>query len=109
VVSVDLRDGDLIVQKEFGGGEFGEYKVKVPAVLGIVSAEKPISFVPLTKLRQAMRSMEVEEVEVDVPEMGGVEVVRYYEPEKPEITMIEGDVEEVADKLVEMFKALSLI
>jgi hypothetical protein len=41
--------------------------------------------------------------------MGGVEVVRYYEPEKPEITMIEGDVEEVADKLVEMFKALSLI
>ncbi|ADB57981.1 electron transfer flavoprotein subunit beta/FixA family protein [Archaeoglobus profundus] len=108
VVSVDLRGNDLVVQKEFGG-VFGEYKVKVPAVLGIVSAEKPISFVPLTKLRQAMRSMEVEEIEVDVPEIGGIDVLRYYEPEKPEITIIEGDVEEVADKLVEMLKALSII
>ncbi len=109
VVSVDLRDGNLIVQKEFGGGVFGEYKVKTPAVLGIVSAEKPISFVPLTKLRQAMRSMEVEEIEVDVPDVEGIDVVRYYEPEKPEITLIEGDVEEVAERLVEVFKALSLV
>ena len=109
VVSVDLRENDLIVQKELGGGVFGEYRVKTPAVLGIVSAEKPISFVPLTKLRQAMRSMEVEEIEVEVPEIGGFEVIRYYEPEKPEITMIEGDVEEIAEKMIEVFKALSLV
>jgi electron transfer flavoprotein beta subunit len=109
VVSVDFRDGDVIVEKEFGGGIFGEFKVKTPAVLGIVSAENPISFVPLTKLRQAMRSMEVEEIEVDVPEIGGVEVARFYEPEKPEIVMLEGDVEEIADKLIEVFKALSIV
>ena len=109
VVEVDLKDGDLIVKKEFGGGEFGEFKVKMPAVLGIVSAEKPISFVPIAKLRHAMRTMNVEEIEVDVPEADGIRVVEYREPEKPEITMIEGDVEEVADKLVEVFKALSLI
>jgi electron transfer flavoprotein alpha/beta subunit len=109
VVSVDLRENDLIVQKELGGGVFGEYRVKTPAVLGIVSAEKPISFVPLTKLRQAMRSMEVEEIEVEVPEIGGFEIIRYYEPEKPEITMIEGDVEEIAEKMIEVFKALSLV
>ena len=56
-----------------------------------------------------MRTMNVEEIEVDVPEADGIRVVEYREPEKPEITMIEGDVEEVADKLVEVFKALSLI
>ncbi len=108
VVGVDY-DGGLIVQKELGGGVVGKYRVKTPAILGVVSAERPITFVPLVKLRQAMKEMKVEEIEVEVPDMGGIEVVRFYEPEKPEITLLEGDVEELADKLVEVFKSLSLV
>ena len=108
VVGVDY-DGGLIVQKELGGGVVGKFRVKTPAILGVVSAERPITFVPLVKLRQAMKEMKVEEIEVEVPDMGGIEVVRFYEPEKPEITLLEGDVEELADKLVEVFKSLSLV
>ncbi|AEA47565.1 electron transfer flavoprotein subunit beta/FixA family protein [Archaeoglobus veneficus] len=109
VVEADVQDGNLVVKKELGGGLLGEYKVSLPAVVGVVSAERPLKFVPFAKLRQAMKKAEIEEVEIEVPELEGVEVLRYYEPPKPEITLLEGEPEEIADKLVEVLKELSVL
>jgi electron transfer flavoprotein beta subunit len=109
VTSVEAEDGTVKVQKELGGGLLGEFRVKLPAILGIVSAEKPLRFVPLAKLRQVMKKAEIEEDELEIPEFEGVQVVKYYEPEKPEIVLLEGEPEEVADKLIEAFKEIGVL
>ncbi len=109
VVEVNVSDGEVVVKKELGGGLLAEYKLSTPAVVSIVSAERPLKFVPFTKLRQAMKKAEIEEVELELPEFEGIEVVRYEVPPEPEITLIEGDVEEVADKLIEALKEISVL
>ena len=108
-VYAELKDGYLLVRKELEGGVMGEYKVKLPAVVGIISAEKPPRFVPFAKLRQVKKSMEIEEFDIDIPEIEGLEVERYYEPPKPEIVLIEGEAEEVAEKLVEVMKEIGIL
>ncbi len=109
VVEVNAEDGKLKVKKELGGGLLAEYTVKTPAVISIVSAERPLKFVPFTKLRQAMKKAEIEEVELELPEFEGIEVVRYEVPPEPEITLLEGDAEEIADRLIEVLKEISVL
>ena len=109
VTYVEAEDSYVKVQKELGGGLLAEFRVKLPAILGIVSAERPLRFVPLAKLRQVMKKAEIEEDELEIPEVPGVEVIRYYEPEKPEIVLLEGDAEEIADKLIEAFKEIGVL
>ncbi len=109
VVEVNVSNGNTIVKKELGGGLLAEYKLPLPAVVSVVSAERPLKFVPFTKLRQAMKKANIEEVELELPEIEGVEVLKYEVPPEPEITLIEGDVEEVADKLIEALKELSIL
>jgi electron transfer flavoprotein beta subunit len=109
ITFVEVEDGHAKVRKELGGGLLGEFRVKLPAILGIVSAERPLRFVPLAKLRQTMKKAEIEAIELDVPEIEGVEVITYREPEKPEIELLEGDADEVADKLIEVFREIGVI
>lgn len=109
VTRVEVEDSGLKIQKELGGGLLGDFTVKLPAILGIVSAERPLTFVPLTKLRKVMKTAEIEEVELEVSEVEGTDVVKFYVPEKPEIELLEGEPEEVADKLVELFKEIEVV
>ncbi|MFP3908618.1 MAG: electron transfer flavoprotein subunit beta/FixA family protein [Archaeoglobaceae archaeon] len=109
VTKVEVEDSGLKIQKELGGGLMGDFTVKLPAILGIVSAERPLTFVPLTKLRKVMKKAEIEEIELETPQMEGTEVVKFYEPEKPEIELLEGEPEEVADKLIEVFKEIEVV
>lgn len=110
VTEVEEADGDgLVIQKELGGGLMGEFNVKLPAVLGIVSAEHPLTFVPLAKLRKVMKGAEIDEEELEISEVENITVLKYYEPEKPEIVLLEGEADEVADKLIEVFKEIDVI
>ncbi len=108
-IEIEAQDGALSVKKELGGGLLGEYRVSLPAVVGVVSAERPLKFVPFARLKKAMKEAKVEEVDVEVPEVEGVKVTRYYEPPKPEITLLEGEPEEIADKLVEVLREVSVL
>ena len=109
VVEVDVQNGTLVVKKELGGGLLGEYRVSTPAILGVVSAERPLKFVPFAKLKKAMKEANIDEVDIEVPEIEGIDVLRYYEPPKPEITLLEGDPEELAEKLVGVLKEVSVL
>ena len=109
VVEANVEDGKVDVKKELGGGLLAEYRLPTPAVIGVVSAERPLKFVPFTKLRQAMKKAEIEEVELELPEVEGIEVVRYEVPPEPEITLLEGDAEEIADRLIEVLKEISVL
>jgi electron transfer flavoprotein beta subunit len=113
VSGVALEDGGrtAVVLKEFAGGLRGEFSLPLPAVLGIQSAEQPPRYVPIAKVRAAMKTAKIETVSVPPPEtLTRVPVERMY---KPEVTlraqMLEGAPEEVADQLLQVLAKHSLI
>lgn len=110
-VTVDPAKNVATVIKEFAGGLRGEFEVALPAVLGIQSAEKPPRYVPVAKVRAAMKSAKIETVPATAPEAPpGLVVDRMYKPEAGgRAEMIEGTPEEIAGKLVAIFKDRRLI
>jgi electron transfer flavoprotein beta subunit len=104
VCGVQPADGKVTVLKEFAGGLRGEFEVTLPAVLGIQSAEKPPRYVPVAKVRAAMKSAKIEEAAVTPPERPvQLDIERMYKPEAGgRAEMFEGAPEEVADKVVEV-------
>lgn len=106
VSGVTVSDDKLVVQKEYPGGLIAEMEVALPAVLGIQAAEEPPRYVAFSRVRQAMKSADIEEQAVaELDLSGGPTVSRMFQPEAGErATMIEGDEDEVATRLVEIFK-----
>jgi electron transfer flavoprotein beta subunit len=111
VTGVTMADKTATVIKEFAGGVRGEYDVPTPAVLGIQAAEKPPRYVPVAKVRAAMKSVTIETVDAPAVEaMAGVEVQQMAKPQVAgHAEMIEGSPEEVAEKLCELLAQRGLI
>lgn len=103
--------GKSKVRKEYPGGLIGEMEIMLPAVLGIQAAEKPPRYVAISKIRQAMKTFALDEHEADeLDPSGGPTISRMFQPEVGErATMIEGDEEEIAVRLVEIFKDLGVL
>ncbi len=111
VSGVDLQNGKAIAKKEYPGGLIGEMEVTLPAVLGIQAAEQPPRYVAISKVRQAMKTSSIEERVVgELNQMGGPSITRMFQPEAGErATMIEGDEDEIAAKLIEIFEKLGVL
>lgn len=111
VTGVRPEGACVVATKEFAGGLRGEFSVPLPAVLGIQSAEKPPRYVPIAKVRAAMKSSTLETVDVAAPEAPArVPVERLYKPEAAgRATMLEGSPDEIADQIVELLANQSLI
>jgi len=101
VCGVVPADGNVTVLKEFSGGLRGRFEVPLPAVLGIQSAEKPPRYVPVAKVRAAMKSAKIETATVAPPKTPRVLVLeRMYKPEATgRAQMLEGAPEEIATRL----------
>jgi len=78
--------------------------VPMPAVLGIQSAEKPPRYVPVAKVRAAMKSAKIETAAIEAPEPArALELERMYKPEPTgRARMLEGSPEDVAAKITEV-------
>lgn len=132
VTGVSLGEGEVVVTKEFAGGLRGEFAVSSPAVLGIQSAERPPRYVPIAKVRAAMKSGRLETVEMTAPAVlapwntrpskapgdeavystgqARTEVERLYKPEVAgRATMLDGAPEAVADQIVDVLAKQNLI
>jgi electron transfer flavoprotein beta subunit len=111
ISKVTLEEGIAIVQKEYPGGLIGEMEVRLPAVLGIQAGEEPPRYVAISKVRQMMKTVEIDEQEI--PELdlgGGIAPSRMYLPEAAErAEMIEGDEDEIATKLIAIFKEVGAL
>jgi electron transfer flavoprotein beta subunit len=111
VSGVKAVDGKLLVKKEYPGGLVGEMEVQMPAVLGIQAAEQPPRYVAVSKVRQAAKTAMLEKLSLPEAASGGEVVVRRMF--KPEVTahaeMIKGDPEEVAGRLVAIFKEAGVL
>lgn len=111
VSRVSVSDGKSLVRKEYPGGLLAEMEVTNPAVLGIQAAEQPPRYVAVSKVRQAMKTSSIEEQDAaNLDPCGGPSVGRMFQPEATsQAEMIEGSPEEIADKLVNLFKELGVL
>jgi electron transfer flavoprotein beta subunit len=111
VAGVSLDVEMVTVQKEYPGGLVAEIDASLPAILGIQAAESPPRYVAVSKVRQMMQTATIEELETtELDHAGGLDVTRMYLPEAAErAEMIEGDEEEIAAKLVEIFKEIGVM
>jgi electron transfer flavoprotein beta subunit len=110
IASVSLAAGQATIEKEYPGGLSAEMVVRLPAVLGIQVAEEPPRYVAVSKVRQAMKTSEIEEVEAgDFDLEGGPTISRMYQPEVGEgATMLEGSLNEIAYQLISILKELGV-
>jgi electron transfer flavoprotein beta subunit len=111
VSGVVVGEGAVTARKEYPGGLIAEMEVTLPNVLGIQAADEPPRYVPISKVRQAMKSASIEEQDADeLDPTGAPTVSRMFEPETGErATMIEGDEEEIAARLIEVFKEAGIL
>jgi electron transfer flavoprotein beta subunit len=101
----------LVVRKEYPGGLAAEMKVALPGVLGIQAAEKPPRYVAVSKVRQAMQTAKIEARPCSALDSeGGIPPSRLYQPEPTErATLLEGDVDTVAAKIIDLLKNAGII
>lgn len=111
-VSIDPGGGAATVIREFPGGVRGEYRVPLPAVLGIQAAEKPPRYVPVAKVRAAMKTARIESVAAPSAAEAGalVEVVSMRKPERTShAEMLAGEPEEAGRALAELLGSRGLL
>jgi electron transfer flavoprotein beta subunit len=111
IAGVNAAGGKVVAKKEYPGGLIGEMEVTLPAVLGIQASEQPPRYVAVSKVRQVMKTATIEEQDVAALDpSGGLAVGRMFRPEMADrATMIEGSEEEIAAKLVELFKEVGAL
>jgi electron transfer flavoprotein beta subunit len=110
-VKVDASGGTALVSKEYPGGVLGEFDVCLPAVLGIQAAEKPPRYVPVAKVRTAMKEREIEAVPAAAASPASL--VEIFEMSKPETAgqaeMLAGSPEEIAGKICDTLAERGLL
>lgn len=111
VSSVTLQDKTAIVQKEYPGGVIAEMSITLPAVLGIQAAEQPPRYVAVSKVRQIMKTSNIDEQPLDELDNSGCpQVNRMFQSEtSAHAEMISGSPEEIADRLVSVFKEKGIL
>lgn len=111
VSGVTAASGSVSIRKEYPGGIIAEMDVKLPAVLGIQAAEQPPRYVAYSKINQMSKTMKIEEHAVaELDANGGATVSCMFKPEPAQrAEIIDGSPEEVADKLVGIFRELGVM
>jgi electron transfer flavoprotein beta subunit len=111
VAGLKLSDGKAVARKEYPGGLVADMEVRLPAVLGIQAAEQPPRYVAVSKVRQAMQTASIQAQPLpELDSSGGPPIDRMFQPEATErATMIEGDVEEIAQKFVEILEEAGVL
>lgn len=110
VSGVSVSDAKATVLKDYPGGIKGSLESALPVVLGISSSETPPRYVPISKVRQAMKTSEIEEQEGELSLEGALPVASMYEPEAAgKAEMIEGDLDDIIDRLVSIIKEQGLV
>jgi len=103
VTSVKVSGSSVTVQKEYGGGMVAEFEAALPVVLGIQAASQTPRYVPVARVRMAMKSASIDEVAAGETASAGSSVNKFFKPESGGgAEMIEGSAEDQAAKIVEI-------
>lgn len=106
VSGVNVTGNMVTLRKEYPGGLIGDMQVSLPALLGIQAAEQPPRYVAISKVRQMMKTMNIDELDLNALDTtGGPIVNRMFHPEAVErATMLSENADEAASQLVNIFK-----
>ena len=110
-VALSAAGDGVAVCKEFPGAVMARLQVKTPAVLGILGAEQPPRYVPVSRLRAAMKSATIEEVETPARESETLLAVRrlYTPTAGGRAEMMGGSVTEIADRIADLLSQRGLL
>jgi len=114
ITRVGIEGGGKTVSavKEYPGSVRGEFEVELPAVLGIQAAEKAPRYVPVAKVRTAMKTQKIDPAALPAVDDGWAEL-RVVEMKRNEpdghAEMLEGAPELVAGKLCEILAQRGLL
>ncbi len=110
-VKAGPEPGTITACKEFPGAVMARLKVKLPAVLGILGAEQPPRYVPVSRIRAAMKSTQFEEVAVEMsPSKPLLSICRLYPPASgSHAQMLTGSEAEVAARIAEILAEKGLV
>lgn len=107
---VDPSGSKATVRKEFPGGRLGVMEVTLPAVLGIQSAEQPPRYVPVSKVTQAKRALQVKSVTEPPVTVQGIRTSKLMKPESAaKAEMLPGDVKQVAEQVIRLLRERALV
>ena len=111
VSGVALAGNVATVRKEYPGGLIAEMEMVLPGVLGIQASAQPPRYVPISKIRQAMKTASIENVPAaELEAVNGWPVSRLFLPAPAaRAEMIEGDAGVVAARLVELFREQGIL
>ena len=107
VVGAQASDGAIQVTKEFWGGITADYRVQLPAVLGIQAARQAPRYVAVSLIRQAQQEGNMSQEDVEAPEdTSRIKVTAMRIPESGAgAEIIEGDETEAAERILEIIRA----
>jgi len=111
-VSIDAAGRSATAVREYAGGVRGEFTVALPAVLGIQAAEKSPRYVPVAKVRAAMKSSSIGSMAADAAS-AAIPQIEVLEMAKPaaagRASMLEGPVDTIAGKVTEILTERGLL
>jgi electron transfer flavoprotein beta subunit len=111
ISGVKADDDKANVRKEYPGGLIGEMQISLPALLGIQAAEQPPRYVAISKVRQMMKTVSIEEMDLSSLDFKGAPSInRMFQPEATEkATMLSENADEAANQLINLFKELGTL
>ena len=93
------------VHQEYAGGIMATFEVDLPVVLGVQASRAIPRYAPVSRVRQAMKTARIEEIEAATPAGAGISVRRMFKPESTEhAEMLEGDTDEIVDRVIEILR-----
>ncbi len=107
VTSVSLDPGvrKAVVRKEFPGGRLGIIEVSLPAVLGIQSADQPPRYVPVSKVVQTKKSLQMKDQREPASVAQGIRAMKLVKSvSAARAEMLPGDVHQVAAAIVRILR-----
>jgi electron transfer flavoprotein beta subunit len=111
VSGVNVNGDKVAVRKEYPGGLIGEMQASLPILLGVQAAEQPPRYVAISKVRQMMKTMAIEEIDLASLDSAGAPTInRMFQPEVAErATMLSSDADEAASQLVNILKEMGTL
>jgi electron transfer flavoprotein beta subunit len=106
-----VAPGTVSACKEFPGAVMARMTIRLPAVLGILAADQPPRYVPVSRIRAAMKTAQVDKREIELPEMAlGVSVCKLFAPTAASrAQMLTGSETEVAARIAEILAEKGLL
>lgn len=104
-IVVDPARHTATVHQEYAGGIMATFEVDLPALLGVQAARAVPRYAPVSRVRQAMKTTQIADIEATTPTGAGISVRRMFKPESTEhAEMLEGDTEEIVERVIEILR-----